>query len=95
MAYLKHHMFRSIPSGLRLTGHLRVTIRGIFYYPMSQVAFLVDGFNLYHSVLRLMWDTGVCTKWLDIYSLCKSYLDQFPNPVTLKDGSKLHIPSTW
>jgi uncharacterized LabA/DUF88 family protein len=44
---------------------------------MNQVAFLVDGFNLYHSILRLMRDTGVCTKWLDIFSLCQSYLHLF------------------
>jgi len=44
---------------------------------MNRVAFLIDGFNLYHSVLRLMRDTGFCTKWLDLYSLCRSYLPLF------------------
>ena len=41
---------------------------------MKQASFLIDGFNLYHSVLKLERDTGYCTKWLDIDSLCKSYL---------------------
>lgn len=50
---------------------------GGFYFPMTRVAFLIDGFNLYHSTLRIMRDTGVCTKWLDLYSLCKSYLHLF------------------
>lgn len=48
-----------------------------FYFLMNRVAFLIDGFNLYHSVLRLMRDTGSCTKWLDLYSLCQSYLHLF------------------
>jgi len=44
---------------------------------MNRIAFLIDGFNLYHSVLRLKTDTHICTKWLDIYSLCKSYISLF------------------
>lgn len=42
-----------------------------------RVAFLVDGFNLYHSVKaaeRLMPDSQL--KWLDIPALCESYLYQ-------------------
>ena len=50
---------------------------------MNRVAFLVDGFNLYHSVLRLMRDTGSCTKWLDLYSLCRSYLHLFGRDTSL------------
>jgi len=41
---------------------------------MAQVGFLIDGFNLYHSVLQIERDMGYCTKWLDIKTLCKSYL---------------------
>lgn len=44
---------------------------------MNRIVFLVDGFNLYHSILRLQRDTGYRTKWLDIYSLCRSYLYLF------------------
>jgi uncharacterized LabA/DUF88 family protein len=44
---------------------------------MNRLSFLVDGFNLYHSVLRLQRDTGYCTKWLDLYSLCRSYCHLF------------------
>jgi len=50
---------------------------------MNRVAFLIDGFNLYHSVLRLMRDTGFCTKWLDLHSLCRSYLPLFGKDTTL------------
>jgi uncharacterized LabA/DUF88 family protein len=41
---------------------------------MMQVGFLVDGFNLYHSILEIERNTEYCTKWLNINSLCKSYL---------------------
>jgi hypothetical protein len=44
---------------------------------MNRVAFLVDGFNLYHSILQLNRDTGYRTKWLDLFSLCRSYLHLF------------------
>lgn len=42
---------------------------------MNRTAFLIDGFNLYHSVReasRAMH--GASTKWLDIRALCESYL---------------------
>jgi len=66
---------------------------------MNRVAFLIDGFNLYHSVLRLMRDTGFCTKWLDLYSLCRSYLPLFGKDtrlVSLRYFSALppHLTST-
>lgn len=42
---------------------------------MIRTAFLIDGFNLYHSVRRAGRElNGATTKWLDIHSLCKSYL---------------------
>jgi len=42
---------------------------------MNRVTFLVDGFNLYHSVVDASRDLGgASTKWLDIHSFCKSYL---------------------
>lgn len=50
-----------------------------------RVIFLIDGFNLYHSVLQIEKDTGYCTKWLDISSLCKSYLHLFGKKANLED----------
>jgi hypothetical protein len=40
-----------------------------------RTTFLVDGFNLYHSIVDIAKDVIGCNvKWLDICSLCKSYL---------------------
>ena len=50
---------------------------------MNHVAFLIDGFNLYHSVRQLQRDTGYCAKWLDVFSLCKSYLHLFGKETSL------------
>lgn len=42
---------------------------------MTRVCFLVDGFNLYHSVRHAQRDLGgQSTKWLDLHQLCSSYL---------------------
>lgn len=42
---------------------------------MNRTAFLIDGFNLYHSLKKASKDLkGATTKWLDIHSLCTSYL---------------------
>ena len=41
---------------------------------MNRVAFLIDGFNLYHSVKQAEQDFGVSSRWLDIWALCSSYL---------------------
>lgn len=44
----------------------------------GRVTFLVDGFNLYHSVRRAMRDTGERhLRWLDLTSLLRSYLYVF------------------
>lgn len=51
---------------------------------MDKIVFLIDGFNVYHSVLRLKRDTGYCTKWLDLASLCNSYLHLFGKNVKLQ-----------
>jgi uncharacterized LabA/DUF88 family protein len=51
---------------------------------MKKLIFLVDGFNLYHSILRLERDTGYCTKWLDIKSLCQSYIYLFGKDAELR-----------
>jgi len=41
---------------------------------MNRVTFLIDGFNLYHSTADLQRIRGLRVKWLDIYSLCSSFL---------------------
>ncbi len=44
---------------------------------MIRTSFLIDGFNLYHSVKTASHDlslNGGGTRWLDIRSMCQSYL---------------------
>ena len=42
---------------------------------MNRTVFLVDGFNLYHSLVEAHHDVrGTTTKWLDLKNLCCSYL---------------------
>lgn len=42
---------------------------------MNRTAFIIDGFNLYHSARQASNHLGgVSTKWLDIHALCDSYL---------------------
>ncbi len=54
---------------------------------MKRASFLVDGFNLYHSLkaAQRVLD-GTSTKWLDIRSLCRSYLYLFG-----KDARLTHV----
>jgi len=52
----------------------------------NRVTFLVDGFNLYHSVRQAMDDTGHAhLRWLDIRSLLQSYLHVFGTDATLEE----------
>lgn len=39
-----------------------------------RVSFLVDGFNMYHSLDELNAITGASVKWLDLRALCGRYL---------------------
>lgn len=42
---------------------------------MNRVCFIVDGFNLYHSIEDIAKDNnGLCLKWLNIHSLCNNFL---------------------
>lgn len=53
---------------------------------MNKVAFLIDGFNLYHSVRGAARQLQVnSVKWLDIASLCSSYLYLFGKDAVLAD----------
>ena len=46
-----------------------------FFLTMRRVVFLVDGFNLYHSIVDIgHYNKGLCVKWLNIDSFCKSFL---------------------
>jgi len=53
-----------------------VTIQGFFIKgAMNRVIFLIDGFNLYHSIVDIRnHHKGLLVKWLNIYSLCRSFL---------------------
>ena len=51
-----------------------------------RVTFLIDGFNLYHSLCNAQRDlSGQSTKWLNIKSLCKSYLHLFGKEASLQN----------
>ncbi len=42
---------------------------------MNRVCFLLDGFNLYHSIKDIETDNnGICLKWLNVRELCSNYL---------------------
>ena len=52
---------------------LRVATLGDFF--MKRVCFVIDGFNLYHSLNDIaVHNNGLCSKWLDVRALCTSYL---------------------
>ena len=40
----------------------------------NRVVFVVDGFNLYHSLRDVARPTCQSTRWLDLHALCDSYL---------------------
>jgi uncharacterized LabA/DUF88 family protein len=52
---------------------------------MKRVCFLIDGFNLYHSIKDVNKIQGVKAKWLNLHSLCQSYLFQFGKDAILQD----------
>ena len=56
------------------------------FYFMNDTIFLIDGFNIYHSVVEASKDLeGVSTKWLNLYSLCSSYLHVIGNNAQIKN----------
>ncbi len=61
----------------------KVTTLGDFYY-MKNVVFLIDGFNLYHSIEDIKKSEGCCYKWLDLYSFCKSFMYLFGKEYVLQ-----------
>ena len=55
---------------------------------MIRTSFLIDGFNLYHSVKSASHDLGLNgggTRWLDIRSMCQSYLHLIDTTATLSE----------
>jgi uncharacterized LabA/DUF88 family protein len=44
---------------------------------MKHVAFLIDGFNLYHSIRDIEQVEKVCLKWLNLHNLCQSFMYLF------------------
>jgi len=52
----------------------------------DRVSFLVDGFNLYHSIRQAMQDSGSShLRWLDLRSLLNSYLHVFGARAALEE----------
>ena len=52
----------------------------------KSVTFIVDGFNLYHSIVQAGKDLhGASVKWLNIEKLCQSYIHRFGKEARLKD----------
>lgn len=57
---------------------LRLRSGGFLFMPINRTIFLVDGFNLYHSVVQASYDMGgTSTKWLNIRALCETQLYLF------------------
>ncbi|MCK5580259.1 MAG: NYN domain-containing protein [Candidatus Omnitrophica bacterium] len=46
---------------------------------------MIDGFNLYHSIRSLEQKTRYKAKWLNVRSLCESYLSLFGRDAVLQD----------
>ncbi|TSA30066.1 MAG: NYN domain-containing protein [Bacteroidetes bacterium] len=54
---------------------------GFFF--MARIIYYIDGFNLYHSIISIQNNTGEYLKWLDVRSLCNSYLPVFGKKDTI------------
>lgn len=54
---------------------------------MDRVTFIIDGFNLYHSVRQASKDFSgsASTKWLDIRNLCSSYIYLFGKTAVIQE----------
>jgi uncharacterized LabA/DUF88 family protein len=62
-------------------GPSKLRVGGFFYFMKDQTFFLVDGFNLYHSIRDITYycDSQLRLKWLDISALCKFLLHRIGN----------------
>jgi hypothetical protein len=72
-----------IPSGPRPSGPPGVAAPGFFFSwrDMVRVVFLVDGFNLYHSVLDAEKQLHQRLHWLDIAGMCGAQLSSIGQTV--------------
>ncbi len=53
---------------------------------MNRTSFLVDGFNVYHSLKRADQEFGrACTRWLDLRALCSSFLHAIGNNAQIEE----------
>jgi len=52
---------------------------------MNRTSFLIDGFNLYHSIKDLIRYQNLYVKWLNIGKLCSSYLNLISKDACLAD----------
>ncbi len=53
---------------------------------MNRVIFLIDGFNLYHSICDIQkLPKNLSLKWLNIYSFCSSFLQLIDSKARLKE----------
>ncbi len=53
---------------------------------MNRTTFLIDGFNLYHSLNDACWRYKQRNvKWLDIHKLCRMYLPSLTPRATLEE----------
>jgi uncharacterized LabA/DUF88 family protein len=53
-------------------------------FAVNRTTYLIDGFNLYHSARTAAAEGVAHTKWLDIRSLCESYLHLVGSGATLE-----------
>ncbi|NTW54550.1 MAG: NYN domain-containing protein [Chlorobaculum sp.] len=70
----------------------RVTIRRFLFFThsapltMNRVSFIIDGFNLYHSLKNAQHVLGnVSSRWLNIHSLCAAQLFHFGRAAVLSE----------
>lgn len=69
-------------------GPLQAAAWRVFYTMPNRVSYIIDGFNLYHSVKdasRHLHLNGAGTKWLNIRAVCESYLPRIGNNATLQE----------
>lgn len=53
---------------------------------MLRITFIIDGFNLYHSIRKASEDlSGASTKWLNVKALCSSYVYLFGGTAVLQE----------
>jgi uncharacterized LabA/DUF88 family protein len=58
-------------------------LEGFLLY--MRVSFLIDGFNLYGSVVEVLKSKSINCKWLDVHSLLSSYLPLIDNKARLEE----------